>query len=293
MLKVQWPHEECAHEADALRVWDGLGAVRLLAHDFERHALLLEHCKPGICLSSTSGVDPLGVLIGLLPNLWKTTERPMRSLREEAMGWVATLDGDWQNAGRPCERRLIDAAAAFIAELVNDQVEQIRVHQDLHGKNILSAAREPWLAIDPKPLTAEREFSLAPIIRSLEFGHSQAQVLRRLDRLSSELGLDRDRAGRLDEGDVLRLHRATMVFLGLALPPRAERGGGRPVRPSRKSSPRVGEIRPRVGGARPSWSARSPASCREHERPFPAGRWRPMAAPAGRAPASGGRSRTS
>jgi streptomycin 6-kinase len=48
--------------------------------------------------------------------------------------------------------------------------------------------------IDPKPLTGEREYSLAPIIRSFEFGHSRAEVVGRLDRLSDELGLDRERA---------------------------------------------------------------------------------------------------
>jgi streptomycin 6-kinase len=52
------------------------------------------------------------------------------------------------------------------------------------------------LVIDPKPLAAEREFSLAPIIRSFEFGHSQAEVVHRLDRLSAELRLDRDRVRR-------------------------------------------------------------------------------------------------
>ena len=31
VLKVMWPHAEAAHEADALRVWDGDGAVRVYA----------------------------------------------------------------------------------------------------------------------------------------------------------------------------------------------------------------------------------------------------------------------
>ena len=63
-------------------------------------------------------------------------------------------------------------------------------------ENVLSAEREPWLVIDPKPLAAEREFSLAPIIRSFEFGHSQKEAIYRLDRLSAELGLDRARVCR-------------------------------------------------------------------------------------------------
>ena len=48
--------------------------------------------------------------------------------------------------------------------------------------------------IDPKPLVGEREFALASIIRASELGHSKRVVLGRLDRLTSELGLDRERA---------------------------------------------------------------------------------------------------
>jgi streptomycin 6-kinase len=64
----------------------------------------------------------------------------------------------------------------------------------LHGDNVLAAEREPWLVIDPKPLVGEREFSVAPIVRDYELGHTRREVLHRLDRLCSELGLDRDRA---------------------------------------------------------------------------------------------------
>jgi streptomycin 6-kinase len=113
----------------------------------------------------------------------------------DGLKWLAaSLLPDWEAAGKPCERKLIDAAADMISELAATQGDQVLVHQDLHGDNILSAERQPWLVIDPKPLTAEREFSLAPIIRSFEFGHSRAEVVRRLDRLSGELGLDRRRA---------------------------------------------------------------------------------------------------
>jgi len=194
VLKVQWPDDECEYEADALRVWDGAGAVRLLAHDAVRHALLLERCLPGSALAAAPEVDPLAVLVGLLPRLWKPVGRPFRPLSEEAHGWAKTLYADWETAGKPCERKLIDATAAFLAELADDQGEQVLVHQDLHGENVLAAEREPWLVIDPKPLAGERAFSLAPIIRSGEFGHSQAAVTYRLDRLSAELGIDRKRA---------------------------------------------------------------------------------------------------
>ena len=44
VLKVSWPHREAAGEAEALRLWDGRGAVCLLREDREHHALLLERC---------------------------------------------------------------------------------------------------------------------------------------------------------------------------------------------------------------------------------------------------------
>ena len=68
------------------------------------------------------------------------------------------------------------------------------LHQDLHAENVLAAAREPWLAIDPKPLVGEREFAVAPIVRSAELGHSRRPVLPRLPRLPHEHGLARERA---------------------------------------------------------------------------------------------------
>jgi streptomycin 6-kinase len=193
VLKVQWPDDESAHEADALRVWNGDGAARLLAHDAEGQALLIERCVPGTYLAAAAGVDALAVLIDLLPRLWTVVGPPFKSLTEEAQGWAATLYADWDAASRPCERWLVDAAAEFLDQLARSQGEQVLVHQDLHGENVLAAEREPWLVIDPKPLAGEREFSLAPIIRSFEFGHSQKEVIYRLDRLSSELQLDRGR----------------------------------------------------------------------------------------------------
>jgi streptomycin 6-kinase len=78
--------------------------------------------------------------------------------------------------------------------LPGTQGELLLLHQDLHGENVLAAQREPWLVIDPKPLLGEREFGVAPIVRSFELGHSRRDVLYRFDRLTAELGLDRERA---------------------------------------------------------------------------------------------------
>jgi streptomycin 6-kinase len=194
VLKVQTPHRESEHEAAALELWDGDGAVRLLAHDPERQALLLERCVPATPLASVGQEAALEVLVSLLPRLWKPAAAPFRSLAEEAAWWLVQLPRTWEEAGRQFERRLLDASLEALGELAPTQGEQVLLHQDLHGDNVLAAEREPWLVIDPKPLVGEREFAVAPIVRSVELGHSRRDVLYRLDRLTSELGLDRERA---------------------------------------------------------------------------------------------------
>ena len=193
VLKLIYPHREAEHEATALEVWDGDGAVRLLAHDDERWAVLIERCEPGTLLAQIDGDAALDVLIGLLPRLWRRVTEPFRPLAEEAAWWIEYLPDEWERAGRPFERRLLDEAIDLLETLSQSQGEQVLVHQDLHTDNVLAAQREPWLVIDPKPLIGEREFAVAPIVRDFELGHSRRDALNRVDRLTSELGLDRER----------------------------------------------------------------------------------------------------
>lgn len=194
VLKICFPHRESEHEADALAVWAGEGAVRLLAHDRERWALLVERCRPGTHLRELESEAALDVMIGLLPRLWVPAGEPFGPLAEEAAWWTSYLPETWEDAGRPFERELLDAALDALRALPGSQGEQVLVNQDLHADNVLAAEREPWLVIDPKPLVGEREFGIAGLVRAFELGHSQREVLYRLHRLTAELGLDRERA---------------------------------------------------------------------------------------------------
>jgi streptomycin 6-kinase len=194
VLKVQRPHREDEHEAAALELWNGEGAIRLLDAEPEEHALLLERCLPGTPLSAVGQEDALDVFVALLPRLWKPAGPPFGTLAAEAAWWSDSLEATWERFGQPFERRLLDAALDALSSLPRTQGEQVLLHQDLHADNVLSAKREPWLAIDPKPLAGEREFGIAPVVRSRELGHSRREVLGRFDRLVSELGLDRERA---------------------------------------------------------------------------------------------------
>lgn len=191
VLKVGLPHWESEHEAAALAHWDGDGAVRLLANDAERNAMLIERCVPGTSLADVPEEEGFRLAASLLRKLGRRPAppgHPFTPIAETAARWAVELPQWWEAAGRPFERALLDAGVAALTELPPTQGELVVCHQDLHRGNVLSARREPWLAIDPKPVAAEREFDTSALLRDRPGG-----LRSRLDLLASELGLDRDR----------------------------------------------------------------------------------------------------
>jgi len=203
VLKVTFPDTESEHEPAALRHWDGRGAVRLLASDESLRALLVERCIPGAQLWSVEDDEEATRLAAVvLARLWRPAaeENRFRALAGEAARWARELPAEWALLGRPFERELVDEAVAACVELGPDQGEHVVLHQDFHGGNVLRAQREPWLAIDPKPLVGERAFDAASLLRDRRWllgrPDDAARLRRRLDLLASELGLDRERMRR-------------------------------------------------------------------------------------------------
>ena len=193
VLKLNAPsHFEADHEAHALARWNGGGACLLLARDDERRALLLERCRPGTPLWDTEA-DDTAVIAGLLPRLRHEPEipHPFRLLADEARRWAAEVPKRYAAGGRPFEQSLLDVAVD-VFHAVDVQPRGL-VNQDLHGGNVLRAAREPWLVIDPKPLVGERELDGVGLLRNAALSHTPSASVRRwLDALR-ELGLDPDR----------------------------------------------------------------------------------------------------
>ena len=73
--------------------------------------------------------------------------------------------------------------------------ECVLLHQDFHRGNVLRAEREPWLAIDPKPLAGERAFDARWLLRDLLYREPRIAlpVPDLLERLAAELALDAER----------------------------------------------------------------------------------------------------
>jgi streptomycin 6-kinase len=189
VLKIPWPHRETEHEAAALRAWAGEGAVRLLDHEHEDHALLLERAEPGHPLTASHPDVAVGEIMRLVQRLAVPVGGPFTRLEDEAAHWAEAL-----RAGPSPDAELAEVAVGLVDELAPTQGPTVLLHQDLHAGNVLAARREPWLAIDPKPLAGEKAFAVAPMVRDHTLGHTREAVRRRLDRACDELDLDRERA---------------------------------------------------------------------------------------------------
>jgi streptomycin 6-kinase len=93
---------------------------------------------------------------------------------------------------------LVDQAEALFAELIASMSEPVLLHGDLHHENILSANRQPWLAIDPKGLMGEPAYETGALLRNpmprlLNMDRPGQVLARRIEQLSDHLELDRAR----------------------------------------------------------------------------------------------------
>ncbi|MGO4459709.1 aminoglycoside phosphotransferase family protein [Streptomyces sp. M-16] len=193
-LKLLVPDEESAGEPVALRAWGGRGCVELLEWDGPTGTLLLERLDAGRHLSELVERDARAAVTVVAELLARLTSvrapEGLRGLGEVAEGLLAGVPeaaGGLADAG---ERRLLRDCAAALAEVAGEPGDRL-LHWDLHFDNVLAGVREPWLAIDPKPLAGDPGFDLLP---ALVNGFRAREVGWRFDLLTEVVGLERERA---------------------------------------------------------------------------------------------------
>ncbi|MFG3474328.1 aminoglycoside phosphotransferase family protein [Streptomyces sp. NPDC047980] len=213
-LKMQLADEETVGEPLGLRIWAGAGAVRLLEHDAATGTMLLEWLGvPGDGGRSGGGerrhlsdvadeAEAVEVLADLLARLTAVPAPAggLRRLGDIAAGMLERLPGVLAGLADEEDRRLLRDCAAAVREVMAEPGDRL-LHWDLHYDNVLAAEREPWLAIDPKPLAGDPGFDLMP---ALDNRFDAGTTLRRFDLLTERLGLDRERARAWTLGRVLQ-----------------------------------------------------------------------------------------
>ncbi|MEV6248912.1 aminoglycoside phosphotransferase family protein [Streptomyces sp. NPDC051742] len=199
-LKMQLPDHETEGEPVALRAWDGAGAVRLLDHDAGTGTMLLERldeARPLTALADTRAA--VSVAAGLLARLVAVpAPAGLRTLGDIAAGMLARVPDALVRLGAEDAAVLRDCVAA-VREVAGEPGDRL-LHWDLHLGNVLAGGREPWLAIDPKPLAGDPGFELLPLLMDR---FDPDDVLWRFDLLTEVVG-DRGRAVAWTLGRVLQ-----------------------------------------------------------------------------------------
>jgi streptomycin 6-kinase len=186
VLKVRRADDdESDHEADALAVWDGNGAVRLLRRDDERRALLLERAVPGSDISTLPEELATAIVVGVGRRLWRPAGEPFR--------WIGDHVGPWlDEAGRAARSgsELIPLARELFASL--NPGRAVLIHGDLHHHNVLDAGRG-YVAIDPKPMLGEPEYDVPSFLWNPIGSRMSAAVTERRLEAFAAAGLDQGR----------------------------------------------------------------------------------------------------
>lgn len=198
VLKVSFVDEESEHEHLALARWGGHGAVRMDRADPARGAMLLERLGDRT-LQEAWDIEACTVVAALYRQLHVPAPGKLRLLSPVVARWADELAALPRNA--PLPRRLVEQAVSLCRDLATDpESVGTLVHGDLHYTNVLSADREPWLAIDPKPVSGDPHFEPAPMLwnRYDELTRSplgvRDAVRRRFHTLVDTAELDEDRA---------------------------------------------------------------------------------------------------
>src|SRR4030081_1684980 len=108
VLKVPWEgDDESLHEGDALELWNGDGAVRLVRRS--GRALLEERAVPGDDLSALPDDEATEIAVDVAPRLWRRVGSPFRPVVPEVQRWL-------DNAEREGSE-LVPLARELLAEL--------------------------------------------------------------------------------------------------------------------------------------------------------------------------------
>ncbi len=202
VLKVGVPNPELLTEIAALGHFNGRGMVQLLDADPELGLLLLEQLEPGNPLFELEDdEEAIRIAAQVMGQFWRTVpstpNNPFPTVARWAVG-LRRLREHFNGGTGPFSSLLIEKAETLFEELLPTMAEPVLLHGDLHHWNILSAKRQPWLALDPKGIIGEPAYEVGALLRNpmphiLEQDDPTKILARRVKLLAQELGFAEER----------------------------------------------------------------------------------------------------
>ena len=174
----------------------GRGMARV--YEYAGGALLLERLRPGqplTRLATTESDDEATSILARLVSTMSPESPPRHVPRVEQ--WVEGFDRYAQSGDRGIPSGMVADARDVFVDLAASQRGIRLLHGDLQHTNVLYDEERGWMAIDPKGVVGEPEYELGAMLRNPAdrpgLFTDQATIARRVDRLTSELRLDRQR----------------------------------------------------------------------------------------------------
>ena len=198
VVKFAWPHDEEEHEHLGLQALAGDGTVRLYRADPQRHVMLLERLHADEDLTSVADVEAAQIVAAFYRRIHIPALPQLRTLTSYISRWDADLERLPTDA--PVPRRLVEQAISLGRSFVSDGASDgTMIHGDLHYQNVLAADREPWLVIDPKPMSGDPHYEVAPLLWNrwdevVGSGNVRDAVRRRFHAVVDTAELDEHRA---------------------------------------------------------------------------------------------------
>jgi streptomycin 6-kinase len=201
VLKVAWAgDDESLDEGDALSLWAGNGAVRLLRADKKRRALLEARAVPGHDISELPEDEATAIAVDIATRLWVAAGEPFRWIGDHVPRWLDNAERE-QDEGS----ELLPLARELYASL--EVGREWLTHGDFHHHNILVHG-ERFVAIDPKPYLGDREYDL------FSFLHNPLSY-RMTDRAQTERRIAAFVAAGLDDYKIRAWSVIRASYLGL------------------------------------------------------------------------------
>jgi streptomycin 6-kinase len=205
VLKVWMPLEIDGGDAFdrsvlAHQLADGRGCARLLDHDAESRAVLLERLGPNLDALGMAVPAILETVAATLREFWRPVpaDAPLRTGPEQAAWLAENIVRNWDELEQPCERAIIDRALAYCGERADafDPATAVLAHGDAHGWNTLAAGDGSFKLVDPEGLRSEPAHDLAVPMREynepLLAGDTARLVRERAEQLASWCDVDPD-----------------------------------------------------------------------------------------------------
>ena len=161
-----------AEEITVLRLADGEGCVRVLRHDDESGAMLLERLGPSMYRIGLPIEQRHEILCRVAMRLWRPApDSGLPTGADKATRLAAFVEMSWDRLGRPCSERAV------------------LLHGDVHQWNTLQAGTD-WKLVDPDGLLAEPEADLGVLMREDTVELLTGDPWERPRRLAARTGTD-------------------------------------------------------------------------------------------------------